>query len=493
MHVVLGVVAAAGVGGAVWLLMGRGVLLARATGAEAERARSDAERARVETESRAEIAKWETAARAAGDEAQVLKERLSGLSAEMEAGEKAHAEALRSAEELNRAKEQALAEKGAALEKRITELNAEMKATFESLAGQALKSSNESFLQLAAEKFGKERQVGAMDLEQRKVAIEQLLKPIAETLKSADTKLGEIEKQRLETFAMLSEQVRGVALTNTELRSETSKLVNALKKPDVRGRWGEVQLRRVVEVAGMKDYCGDFTVQTSTRTDDGKMLRPDMVIRMPNDRIIVIDAKTNIGAYVEALEATGEAAREERLTRFAEHVEEQVGKLAAKSYWDQFDRAPDLVVMFVPGDPFVDAALARKPDLIERAAEKRVILASPSTLIALLRALEHGWREFRLAEVHNELREEGAKLHDRFRVALEHLDRVGDSLTKSVKSYNDFVGSYERNLEPTMRKFEEAGLKSPKPLPEIKQIENWPTNRALFEARGEDKANASQG
>jgi DNA recombination protein RmuC len=214
--------------------------------------------------------------------------------------------------------------------------------------------------------------------------------------------------------------------------------------------------------------------------------RPDMVVRLPNDREIVIDAKANVQAYVEAIETEDVEAREEQLGKFAGHVVDQVGKLGGKAYWEQFERAPEFVIMFVPGDQFVDAVLSRRPNLVEEAAAKRVILASPSTLIGLLRAVELGWREQRLAEAFEELRREGATLLDRFRVALEHVDQMGSHLEKSVEHYNRFVASYERNLEPTLRKFEDAGLKSAKPLPELKPLEAAPMLQSLLGFGGED-------
>ena len=240
-------------------------------------------------------------------------------------------------------------------------------------------------------------------------------------------------------------------------------------KPHVRGRYGEIQLRRVAELAGMVNEC-DFFEQSQTRGPDGTALRPDMVVKLPSNRVIVVDAKTNIQGYLDAMSAATPAEADGHLDRFARHVSEQATALARKKYWTQYDGSPEFVVMFIPGDQFVDAALQRQPELLERAAEQGVILASPATLIGLLRAVAVGYKEQALAKAAEELRELGKELHERVATAMGHAARLGKSLNSAVDSFNDFVGSYERRVEPHLRRFEDAGVKSAKDLPEVGEV-----------------------
>jgi DNA recombination protein RmuC len=260
------------------------------------------------------------------------------------------------------------------------------------------------------------------------------------------------------------------------LREETNKLTRALSRPEVRGQYGEIQLRRVAELAGMTRYC-DFDEQASVRDGEGNLQRPDMVVRLPNERVIAVDAKTNTYAYIEAVNAADDAEREGHLERFARHVQDQAKKLSDKRYWSRFEGSPEFVVMFVPGDHFIDAALSRRPELIEFAAEHGVILASPSTLIGLLRAVAVGWREEKLAAEARGLWELGKELHERAATAFEHAGKLGDSIRQSVERYNRLVGSIDTRLMPTLRKFEDAGAGSAKQLSELGQVEAVP--RAL--------------
>jgi len=253
------------------------------------------------------------------------------------------------------------------------------------------------------------------------------------------------------------------------LRVETQKLSRALSRPEVRGRYGEIQLRRVAELAGVTSYC-DFTEQTSTRDGEGNLLRPDMVVRLPNERVIAVDAKANIDAYVQAASSATAEEQEAHLVRFADHIEGQIRKLSEKRYWSQFDGAPEFVVMFVPGDQFLDAALARKPQLLETAAQQNVILASPSTLIGLLRAVAVGWREHKLAQDAVQLFELGKELHDRVAVALGHAGKLGSTLNSAVEQYNKFASSVESRLLPTIRKFEESDVKSAKAVESLTEV-----------------------
>lgn len=408
------------------------------------------------------------------------KARLQGEQAELRETAARLEEQLRAAAERHTAelaqREGVYQERMAALEqlreehrRQVAELNEKYQSTFGSLAAEALKSSSTEFLKLAREAFGADRAKAEADLDRRRAAVDELIRPMAETLKRTDEKLAAIEKARTESFAALGEQIRGVQEAGALLRSETGKLVRALREPHVRGRYGEIQLRRVAELAGMVAYC-DFTEQSQTVGDDGKALRPDMVVKLPNDRCVVVDAKTNIQAYLEALEAETPDESEACLERFARHVAEQASALAKKKYWAQYDGSPEFVVMFVPGDQFIDAALSRRPDLLDTAAGQGVILASPSTLIGMLRAVAVGWKEDRIAKEAEELRRLGAELHKRAADAMEHVARLGRSLDGAVDCYNRFVGSYQSRLEPTLRRFDAAGAKGAKELPEIETL-----------------------
>ena len=246
--------------------------------------------------------------------------------------------------------------------------------------------------------------------------------------------------------------------------------MQALRKPNVRGRYGEIQLERVVELAGMRPYA-DFTPQEALRDAEGRLQKPDLVVRLPNERMVAVDAKTSIDAYLDALDAPSDEQRDMLLDRYAQNVVEQVKKLASKRYWANFTDSAEIVVLFVPGDQLVDAALERRPDLVELAAEDNIVIASPSTLIGLLRAIHVGWREKNLTENAKELYDMGRELHRRASVVLEHAAKVGDSLDGARKSYNDFVGSVQSRLMPTLRRFEEKDARSARELPELRAVE----------------------
>lgn len=329
-----------------------------------------------------------------------------------------------------------------AIKSELSKFEAKLREAFGALAADALKANQTQFLALAEQKF-----------EAKRSTFDDLVKPIADTLLKTSAKLAVIEQ------------------AGTELRNETGKLVRALREPHVRGRYGELQLRRVAELAGMSSYC-DFAEQPTTRDADGNALRPDMIVTMPSSRTVVVDAKTNIQGYIDAMSADTPEEAERHLERFARHVSEQATALAKKRYWKDYDGSPEFVVMFIPGDQFIDAALRRDSDLLNRAAEQGVILAGPATLIGLLRAVAVGYREQQIARAAEELRDLGKELHERVAVAMGHAAKLGKSLSSAVESYNDFVGSYEKRLEPVMRKFEESGVKSSKDLPAAVQIES---------------------
>lgn len=454
--VVLGVLAVGGCAAAVWLAALRGRAAAeaageraRAEGAEREREALRGETSRMEgllSEARGTTARL--GEQRATLEAQLCAERESHLS-QQKAAEAQHQVSVREleerltaeiahAEKIAQAKLDSVEREKKAIQEHLSHTEARFRDVFGNLAGEALKANREQFLTLAEQK-----------LEAKRGAVDELVKPIAETLKRTDEKLAVIEA------------------AGVELKSETGRLVRALRDPHVRGRYGEIQLRRVAELAGMSAYC-DFAEQdqTAVRGADGGALRPDMIVRMPSSRTVVVDAKTNIQAYMDAMSAGTPEEAEKHLERFARHVSDQAAALSKKKYWAQYDGSPEFVVMFIPGDQFVDAALRRQPELLERAAEQGVIMASPSTLIGLLRAVAVGYKEEQLAHAAEELRELGKELHERVATAMSHAVKIGKNLGQAVDAYNDFVGSYEKRLEPVMRKFEESGVKSGKELPE---------------------------
>lgn len=362
-----------------------------------------------------------------------------------------------------------------AAQQQFAEAQKTARETFASLAGDALKQANEQFLQLAQQKLEGEHKEAAAELEQRKQAIEALLKPIRETLDKHAEAVQQIEKTREGAYHSLRQQVSDMVAAQKELRGETANLVKALRRPEVRGQWGQMQLERVAELAGMVRYC-DFFTEHSVDTEDGK-LRPDMVVRLPSQRTIAVDAKTPIDAYLDSLECNDDETRVECLARHVRQIETQVMKLAAKGYQEQFDRSPDFVVLFIPGESFLQAALQVKPTLLETAMQSNVLIASPTTLISLLKAVSAGWREQQLTENAQHISELGIELHERIATATGYVDNLGKHLENAVKAYNQFVGSYESRVLVSARKFRDYGADSSKELPadgQVKLVEVLP-------------------
>ena len=347
--------------------------------------------------------------------------------------------------------------------------------TFQALAAQALQQSSQGFLTLATEKLGSLRDQASGDLEARQHAIEGLVRPVRESIDKVDQQIRSMERERGQAYGALTEQVRGLARTQERLELETGNLVNALRAPAVRGRWGEIQLRRVVELAGMLEHC-DFDLQATVATDDGR-LRPDLVVRLPNGHNLVVDAKAPLGAYLEALEAPTPEARTACLDRHAGQVRAHIQKLAAKSYWEQFAATPEYVVLFLPGEMFYSAALERMPELIEEGVGQRVLLATPTTLIGLLQAVHYGWRQERVAENAQEISRCGRQLHERVATLVEHFVGLGNAIGQSVKHFNTAMASFEGRVLVSARRLEELDAKGKKDIPARPQIDARP--RAL--------------
>jgi len=367
------------------------------------------------------------------------------------------------------------------LEKKQDEFDQQLdslQGSFASLSQQALQQNNQSFLNLASESFSKLHLQSEHKLSQKEQSFAQMVKPIKDSIEKTESQLQRLEKDRVASESKLSSQIEGLLQSQHFLQTETRNLVTALRRPEVRGQWGELTLKRLAELAGMSEHC-DFDEQVTTLAND-KNIRPDMIVKMPGGRQLVVDVKAPLDAYLSAVEAEDDRTRDLFLEQHLKNVKDRIKELAMKKYWEQFDQAPDFVVLFIPGDQFLSAALDQDKSLLETAMQQRVILATPTSLVGLLRAIAYGWNQENLNQNAEVVRKIGQDLHHRLGTLSEHMAKLGKNLDSSVTTFNKLLGSYENNVLPGAKKFTELGIDSHKELEQSKLIDT-PTRRLTKE------------
>jgi len=352
----------------------------------------------------------------------------------------------------------------------LSSREAELRASMQELAGKALRDNTDMFLKLAREAFGREQAIIDGNWREREQALRSLVDPIRSALQKTELQVEALERERRDAFSSLRTQIETLALGQSTLQQETRNLVTALRRPEVRGRWGELTLRRVVELAGLSEHC-DFIVQASVASATG-VQRPDLLVRLPEARQLVVDAKTPLDAYLEAIDAATDELRAVALARHAQQVEARVRELSTKAYWAQFEHSPEFAVLFLPGDQFLSSALAQRPELLETAIRSNVIIATPSTLIALLKTVAYGWRQAAVAQNAAAIRDLGQDLHRRLLAFVGHLAKSGRALGSAVEAYNSAVGSLERNVLPGARRFTELGAATGEAIGSAEPIEH---------------------
>jgi DNA recombination protein RmuC len=414
-----------------------------------------------------------------------LHERLAGRDQEVQkleaTLERDKSELARTREENTQLRADLQGERRAAQE-RLASFNKateDLTEKFKALSRDALKDNNRSFLELAQTALAKFQETAKGDLEYRQKAIDQLVQPLKAALETVDGKIGLLEKERAGAYSELREQIRGLATSQLQLQAETGNLVKALRTPHVRGRWGEIQLRRVVEMAGMLQYC-DFAEQETVATEDGR-IRPDLIVRLPGNRTIVVDAKVPFDAFYESISTTDEEVRMARLKDHARIVRTHIGSLSRKSYWECVQPTPEFVLLFLPGETFYSAALENDPKLIEDGVGQGVIIATPTTLIALLKAVSYGWRQEQMATNAQEVSKLGKDLYDRLRTFTNYFADIGRGLDRALDSYNRGVGSLEARVLVTARKFKERGAIAGEEIETLEPIDKAARSLSLDE------------
>ena len=448
-HIVLSIALVLGCCAIAWLLIDRARLSSARASAEAQH---QSEQQRAENAERA-LKERDAEAESVGARLAEATQDVVRLTEQLAGERRSHQQAVA---EMRERDEQRVAHQ----RETLAELDKRQREVFEALAAKTLEQSSEHFLKRAQEALKQHQEKADTAFDEKRKHFSELVSPIKEALSKTDERLTKLDEHRLQSAAALKQHLEILTTQTTGLSDQTQKLVRSLKAPHVRGRWGELQLRRVVELAGMSAHC-DFDEQAQVSGDEeGRKLRPDMIVRLPGERCIVVDAKASLKNYLEAMESDTDEGRADRFKAHARDVRKRVDELASKNYQTRLaadDLSPDFTVLFIPGDQFLSAALLESPDLLEHAASKGVILTTPATLIALLKAVSFGWAQATLEEDAREILKLGTDLYDRVSILTDHLSKLGLNLTRSVKAYNDTVGSLEARVLPSTRRISELG------------------------------------